>query len=65
MLIRKETVMDYEVKSVGNELFNCEALLKEVPVSASKNFEVNDYVMHFYGLERYHLWHCQLENIND
>jgi hypothetical protein len=35
---------------------NCEVCLKEVPTSAAVNFEANDYVAHFCGLECYAQW---------
>lgn len=38
------------------EQVSCEVCKKEVPQSAAVNFEVNDYVAHFCGLECYAQW---------
>jgi len=61
MLISKETMMDIEVQNTENELLNLDPIIKEIPISASSTGEVNDYVMYYYGLARYDLWHSQLE----
>jgi hypothetical protein len=39
-----------------SEQVSCEVCKKEVPRSAAVNFEVNDYVAHFCGLECYAKW---------
>ncbi|MBI3774538.1 MAG: DUF3330 domain-containing protein [Gammaproteobacteria bacterium] len=41
------------------ETIHCDVCMKEIPVSEAKNAEVQDYVMHFCGLECYDLWSHQ------
>lgn len=38
------------------EQVSCEVCLKEVPQSSAVNFEADDYVAHFCGLECYARW---------
>lgn len=38
------------------EQVSCEVCLKEVPQSSAVNFEAEDYVAHFCGLECYARW---------
>ena len=38
------------------ELVKCEVCLKEVPKSAAKNAEAQDYVAYFCGLDCYETW---------
>lgn len=45
---------DKEIREHTN--VTCEVCLKEVPLSAAKAAEVNDYFVHFCGLECYEKW---------
>ena len=44
------------LKSVNTVQVKCEVCLKEVPKSAAKIAEAQDYVMHFCGLDCYEKW---------
>jgi len=44
------------------ELISCEICLKEVSAIESKLSEVDDYVLHFCGIECYDQWHNSSEN---
>ena len=43
-------------KPASEEKVACEVCLKEIPKSEAKSAEVNDYVLHFCGLECYAKW---------
>lgn len=43
------------------ETIRCDVCMKEIPQSAATNAEVQDYVMHFCGLECYGQWHTEAE----
>lgn len=43
------------------EVVQCEVCMKEVPASVAQNFEGNDYVHHFCGLECLGLWRENLK----
>ncbi len=42
-----------------SELVSCEICKQEVPLSEAKNFEAEDYVAHFCGIECYSEWKHQ------
>ncbi|MFV1984725.1 MAG: DUF3330 domain-containing protein [Thiohalomonadales bacterium] len=42
-------------------LISCDICMKEVPCGECKVSEVDDYVMHFCGLECYDKWHKQAD----
>jgi hypothetical protein len=46
-----------------SELVSCDICKKEVPLSEAKNFEAEDYVAHFCGIECYSEWKHQSEPI--
>jgi len=46
------------------ETIQCAVCMKEIPSSEAKNAEVQDYVMHFCGLECYDQWSKQTESKN-
>jgi len=48
-----------DVEQKNDDLISCELCLKEVPQSEAKNVEVNDYVVHFCGLDCYDKWQDQ------
>ena len=41
------------------EHINCEICLKEVPLDEAQSNEAKDYIVHFCGLECYHVWEEQ------
>jgi hypothetical protein len=43
-------------KPLEDEIVACAICLKEIPISAAKNAEATDYVIHFCGLECYGKW---------
>ncbi|NOZ10695.1 MAG: DUF3330 domain-containing protein [Gammaproteobacteria bacterium] len=43
-------------KPTEDEKVTCEICLKEIPKSAAKSEEANDYVAHFCGLDCYEKW---------
>ncbi len=47
------------------EHVSCEVCLKEVPLSEAKNFEAEDYVAHFCGLDCYSAWKNQSEALGE
>ncbi len=49
----------------GESLVKCEVCLKEIPKSEAKSTEVQDYVMHFCGLNCYEKWSKQKETESD
>ncbi len=54
--------MDTHANSKDQELLSCEICIKEVPMMSGKALEIDDYVMHFCGLECFDKWHKQAEN---
>lgn len=48
-----------DVEHKDDDLISCEICLKEVPGSDVKSVELNDYVVHFCGLECYDKWQHQ------
>lgn len=46
---------------VSEPMVECEVCLKEVPLSAAKNEEVQDYVTHFCGIDCFAKWKEQNE----
>ena len=49
--------MEPHKQSTEIDIIACEICLKEVPHSEAQTTEVDDYVMHFCGLECYDQWH--------
>ncbi|MEQ6342707.1 MAG: DUF3330 domain-containing protein [Gammaproteobacteria bacterium] len=47
-----------EPKPATNQegILSCEVCLKEIPASAAKNFEAEDYVHHFCGADCFDKW---------
>jgi len=45
-----------ENDQVADDQISCEICLKEVPSTDAKSVELNDYVVHFCGLECYDQW---------
>ena len=43
-------------QNTHDELVECEVCLKEVPASAAKNEEAQDYVAHFCGIDCFAKW---------
>lgn len=43
-------------KRPREEMVECEVCLKEVPLSAAKNEEAQDYVAHFCGIDCFAKW---------
>lgn len=43
------------------ETIQCDVCMREIPKSAATNAEVQDYVMHFCGLECYDQWREQVK----
>jgi hypothetical protein len=52
--------MDNEKRS-QEEMVECEVCLKEVPLSAAKNEEAQDYVAHFCGIDCFAKWKARGE----
>ena len=48
--------MNDDGKLEETEKVSCELCLKEIPRSEAKNVEVNDYLLHFCGLDCYDKW---------
>lgn len=48
-----------------SDLVSCELCMKEVPLSEARNFEAEDYVAHFCGIECYAEWKRQSEPAAD
>jgi hypothetical protein len=46
-------------KPEQDNLIKCEICMKEVPRSESKSAEVEDYVMHFCGLDCFSKWEAK------
>lgn len=44
------------IKPEPEVMVECEVCLKEIPASAAKNEEVQDYVAHFCGIECFAKW---------
>lgn len=53
-----------EKKAAEPETVPCEVCLKEVPRSEAKNIEVDDYMLHFCGIDCYDKWHKEKEEKN-
>lgn len=51
--------MNSHNKSMETENVPCEICLKEVPHSDAQTAEVDDYVVHFCGLECYEKWQTE------
>ena len=49
--------MNDKDKSAETETVPCEVCLKEIPRSEAKTSEVDDYVLHFCGINCYDKWH--------
>ena len=49
--------MQTHKQSTEIEIIACEICLKEIPPPVAHTTEVDDYVMHFCGLECYDQWH--------
>ena len=43
-------------KRPQDEIVECEVCLKEIPLSAAKNEEAQDYVAHFCGIDCFAKW---------
>jgi hypothetical protein len=46
-------------RPIESELLHCDVCMQEIPKSEAHNTEVEDYVMHFCGLECYAQWQQQ------
>ncbi|MFV1985185.1 MAG: DUF3330 domain-containing protein [Thiohalomonadales bacterium] len=51
--------MNTKIDLTDEELISCEICIKEFPACDAKISEIDDYVMHFCGLECYDKWHKQ------
>lgn len=51
--------MAMPLRPTNVETIHCDVCMKEIPASEAKNAEVQDYMMHFCGLECYERWSKQ------
>jgi hypothetical protein len=54
--IERFIVMNDKNKPTEHETVPCEICLKEIPRSKAKNVEVDDYILHFCGVDCYDKW---------
>ena len=57
--------MPDKIRPTEPETVSCKVCLKEVPVSAAKSEESDEYVLHFCGLECYDKWRHKKESPED
>ena len=50
-----------EKVKLSDDQISCEICMKEIPATNAKSVEMNDYIVHFCGLECYAKWQHQDE----
>ena len=56
-----EGEMNIKTDTTKTELISCDICMKEFPSEDAKISEIDDYVMHFCGLDCYDKWHNKVD----